>query len=91
MAANADGSFIVVWDGAGPQGSKSDIHGRRIDSTGLGFGEFQINTYTTSLQEYPALALNSEGRFVVVWQSSGSSGTDTHFYSIQGQRFQTPF
>jgi hypothetical protein len=27
------------------------------------------------------------GGFVVVWHSAGSSGTDTSFFSVQGQRF----
>jgi len=51
-------------------------------------GEFQVNTYTTSYQENPAVALDAAGDFVVVWGSDGSSGTDSSSYSIQGQRCQ---
>jgi hypothetical protein len=49
--------------------------------------EFQINTYTTDGQQAPSVAADSDGDFVVVWYSSGSSGTDTSFDSIQGQRY----
>ena len=50
-------------------------------------GQFQVNTYTTDGQRYPAVALSAGGDFVVAWQSNGSSGGDTSFESIQGQRY----
>ncbi|HEY8153160.1 MAG TPA: hypothetical protein VII72_03435 [Myxococcota bacterium] len=49
--------------------------------------QFQINTYTTHNQNYSSVATDADGDFVVVWQSYGSSGTDTSLYSIQGQRY----
>ena len=49
--------------------------------------EFQINSYTTSAQERPAVGVDASGRFVVTWQSSGSAGNDTSDGSIQVQRF----
>jgi hypothetical protein len=52
--------------------------------------EFQVNTYTTSSQSGPSVAMDPDGAFVVVWQSYGSGGTDTSGRSIQGQRFATP-
>ncbi|MEO7793343.1 MAG: hypothetical protein ABIV06_01105, partial [Thermoanaerobaculia bacterium] len=50
-------------------------------------GQFQVNTYTTSGQRYPAVAADSEGNFIVVWDSFGSSGGDTSSFSIQAQRY----
>ena len=55
-------------------------------------GEFAVNTYTTDDQF--ALASRSvvvapDGSFVVIWQSYGSSGTDTDQESVQGQRFDS--
>ena len=41
--------------------------------------EFQVNTYTTSAQELPAVAPTNAGQFVVVWQSNGGSGTRSDF------------
>jgi hypothetical protein len=51
-------------------------------------GEFQVNTYTTNYQEHPSAGVSANGKIVVVWQSFGSSGTDSSSYSIQGQRYQ---
>ena len=50
-------------------------------------GQFQVNTYTTGHQAYPAVAADAAGSFVVAWMSYGSDGTDTSSYSIQAQRF----
>ena len=33
--------------------------------------EFQVNTFTTSYQSGPSVAMGSDGSFVVVWSSSG--------------------
>ena len=39
--------------------------------------QFQVNTYTNDSQVLPAIAADAAGDFVVVWESSGSSGGDT--------------
>ena len=36
------------------------------------------------------MALDGSGGFVVVWDSNGSSGTDTSYLSVQGQRYAPP-
>ncbi len=46
-------------------------------------GELQVNSYTTSSQRLASVGLDADGDFVVVWQSSGSGGTDSSGYSIQ--------
>lgn len=45
--------------------------------------EFQVNTYTTGDQGFPALARDSNGDFVVVWRSSVLTAS-----SIRGQGFR---
>lgn len=47
--------------------------------------EFQINTYTTGDQEYPAVAADGRGGFVVVWSSDGQDG---HQDGVFGQRYR---
>ena len=93
MAAATPGGFVVVWHSEGSSGTDTDgrsIQGQRFDATGMPVGgEFQVNTYTTSLQRYPAVAPLDGGGFVVVWSSGGSSGTDTSNNSVQGQRFDS--
>ena len=51
--------------------------------------ELQANTYTTGDQQRPGVALGPDGRFVVVWESDGSSGDDAAETSIQAQPFDS--
>jgi hypothetical protein len=91
VEARADGGFVVVWRSQGSSGTdtnSSSIQSQRYASDGsLQGAQFQVNTYTTSDQAYPEVAAGADGDFVVVWQSLGSSGTDTSNRSIQGQRY----
>jgi hypothetical protein len=91
VALNSDGDFVVVWHSLGSSAgdnSSWSIQGQRYNSSGtVQGGEFQINRYTTNAQFRPAIALDSDGDFVVVWYSNGSYGNDTDSTSIQGQRF----
>ena len=91
VASFEDGGFVVVWSDDGSYDSDTDgktVQGQRLDSDGdpVG-GQFQVNTYTTSYQEFPNVAADSDGNFMVVWKSAGSSGTDTSAGSIQGQLY----
>jgi len=47
--------------------------------------QFQVNTIITSSQDQPAVAADSAGNFVVVWQSYGSGGDDSSGRSIQAR------
>ena len=51
--------------------------------------EFQVNTYTTGYQREVTLAADSTGRFVVVWTSDGSFGSDSNAVSIQARRYDS--
>ena len=46
--------------------------------------EFQVNSYTTNDQTYPAVASDAAGNFVVVWRGGGQDGSGA---GIFGQRF----
>src|SRR5262245_42858006 len=76
VAADADGNFVVVWEG--PVGSSSRSFGPRFDGSGnpLG-GDFQINTTTYSTQRQVSVASDSAGNFAVVWNSYGNPGGST--------------
>jgi hypothetical protein len=66
-------------------GDRFGIVGQRYDAAGLPQGgEFLVNTYTTSEQHYPVLAVDADGRFVVVWQSYTQDGGD---WGVFGQRY----
>jgi hypothetical protein len=86
------GNFVVAWQSDGSSGSDTSgtsIQGQRYDSAGAAVGtEFQVNTYTTDGQTAPAIAVATDGRFVVVWASVKSDGLDADG-SIQGQVFDS--
>jgi hypothetical protein len=43
--------------------------------------EFQVNTYTTGLQDNPAVAAAADGGFVVSWRSSGQDGSASGIFA----------
>jgi hypothetical protein len=64
------GRFVVVWHSQNQDGSQLGIFGRRFDSGGAPLAvEFQVNSYSTQLQAYPAVSITPGGDFVVVWES----------------------
>ncbi len=93
VAADADGNFVLVWESAG---SDTDTDHTSIlgqlyaaDGSAIG-GEFQVNTYTTGYQDYPAVGMASDGAFVVVWESGGqfgAPGPDGDGSGIAGRRY----
>ncbi|MCP3961492.1 MAG: ricin-type beta-trefoil lectin domain protein, partial [bacterium] len=90
-ATLADGGFVVLWhsyDSIGSDTYSASIQGRRYAVGGTPVGsEFQVNSYTTFGQLNPSVAALTDGGFVAVWKSFGSSGSDSSFFSIQGRRF----
>ena len=89
VAMDADGDFIVVWeDRDNPDGDRSAVIARRFASNGSPVGgEFIVNTYTTRFQGSPAVAMDPDGDFVVVWDSDG--GQDGDDRGVFGQRFDS--
>ena len=86
VAMDSDGDFMVAWMSY-QDGSASGIYAQRYDNTGAAQGaEFRVNTYTTSQQRYPAVAMDSDGNFVVAWEDSGQEGSQ----GIYAQRFISP-
>ena len=74
IAMNADGTAVVVW--RSPQDDLgaifgAGVYGQRLDAAGAKVGgEFLVNTYTTSTQAGPAVAMSAAAR-------SSSSGRAT--------------
>ncbi|MGB5575677.1 MAG: hypothetical protein WBO69_20085 [Thermoanaerobaculia bacterium] len=91
VAVEPQGDFVVVWMSDGSYGTDTSgysIQAQRYGANGAPVGgEFQVNAYTTNFQGTPAVAVEPQGDFVVVWESDGSYGTDTSSSSIQGQLY----
>jgi hypothetical protein len=85
VASDVSGNFVVVWRSRDQDGSGWGVFGQRFNAAGLPQGsEFQVNSYTTSLQQGPAVSSAANGNFVVAWQSHGQDGSG---YGVFGQRF----
>jgi len=85
IAMDADGDFVIVWQSFGQDGSSNGIYAQRYDAAGMAQGsEFLVNTTTTSAQQAPAVAMDSDGDFVITWESSGQDGSS---YGIYAQRY----
>src|SRR5262249_36138013 len=92
VASDPTGGFVVVWqsNGAAPAARDPDgVFARRFDSTAAPLGaEFQVNSYTTGSQREPAVAIDGDGNFVVVWDSIGyRGGQDGSQGGVFGQHF----
>jgi len=84
VAREPGGNFVVVWTSNTQDGSGLGVFGQRYDAAGAPLGgEFRVNTYTTGAQYLASVAMDSTGRFVVVWNSIGQEGN----FSIFGQRY----
>lgn len=89
VTLDPQGRFAVVWDSFGSHGndtSQESIQMRIFDSAGRPLtDQFQVNSYTTGSQTGPDLTIDPFGRFLVVWSSEGSGGTDQASSSVQGR------
>ena len=86
VAAGKGGRRVFVWtDRLSHDGHNSGVFSRIIESGKTSQDKIaQVNTYTKTNQESPAVAMDSQGNYVVVWQSSFQ---DVDFWGVFGQRF----
>jgi hypothetical protein len=89
ITALANGGFVLTWASSNQAGAGSsfDIYARRYDANGAAQGnEFLINTYTTSIQDAPAVAALANGGFVVTWESLNQALAGSG-YDIYARRY----
>jgi hypothetical protein len=89
IALDADGDFVVAWQSGYQDGysDRSSVYAQRFSSAGVAQGgEFRVNTYTTSGQSNPTIAMDEDGDFVIVWHSSDQDGDH---YGIYAQRYNS--
>ena len=91
--AGADsGEFLVVWTADGSLGddlADLSIQARVYDGMGNPLAnQVQVNSFTANNQRLARVAA-SDDRFVVTWESDGSSGFDISGLSAQARRVDT--
>lgn len=71
VAMDSSGNFVVVWQG--PQAiedTNEDIFAQRFDANGQPLaGEFTVNSYTNGRQLSPSVAIDNQGKFIIIWES----------------------
>jgi len=85
---DGSGNFVVVWQDK--RNGNLDIYGQRYNSNGTTqSGNFKINDYNTgsSTQWDPAIAVDSSGNFMVVWNDERNEGTGNP--DVYGQRYNS--
>lgn len=91
IAMNSTGDFVITWTDVDPDSTSRDqtgVYAQRCKLSATGSstigGEFQVNTYTSGLQNSSSVAIDSAGDFVITWQSSYQDGST---YGVFGQAF----
>lgn len=73
VAMNAGGGFVLAWRGADAAGDE-DIFAAVYGPNGAPVAPaFRVNEQTAGYQQYPSVAMDGEGSFVVVWQNDPTS------------------
>jgi hypothetical protein len=69
VAVATGGEFTVAWHTDTVDQNQQGVFAARYDASGIAQGaEFKVNTYTGGAKQYPAVAADVAGHFVVVWE-----------------------
>ena len=87
VAMEPTGQYAIAWQFT-QQGSSPGIEAQRFDTNGnaLITSPIVLSTPESYFQQSPAVAIDSEGDFVVAWQSYGVGGTASPLATILAQR-----
>jgi len=83
-AIDKNGNFVITWQSS--QSTNWDIFMQRYSADGSKLGsEYQVNTYTTSDQMHPVIAMDNNGNFVIEYWSNGQESN----WSVFTKRFDS--
>ena len=89
IAAAPDGRFVVVWEGEG-DGDGWGIFARAFGPDDRPLGPaIQVNSRRTGDQVVPRVAVQGDGRFLVIWQSPDERGVrklSGQYFAADGRR-----
>jgi hypothetical protein len=73
IAMDDGGNFVAAWVTYSGGKRLNDVYARRFaaDGTPIDAQSVLVNTYTTGAQQWPSVAMDSDGDFVVTWLSQG--------------------
>jgi hypothetical protein len=94
VAMDADGDFVVAWETKVANSDNFDIFARRYNSGGIAQGGAFVahEIGLTGDQQDPAIAMDDEGNFAIVWENNvGTGNIKAQLYTASGVPIQTPF
>ena len=68
IAMDNAGNFVITWTSANQDGSGYGVYAQRFNASGVGQGEFSVNTATANDQMHSQVAMDAAGNFVIVWE-----------------------
>lgn len=83
IAQNRNGAFVVAWAASGVDDdvalnadpNSTGVYVQRYDNQGAPLDStIRVNTTTLNAQDNPDVAIQSNGSFIVVWESDGQDG-----------------
>lgn len=82
IAIDTWGNLIICWHSWQEDDQAYDISARIFDKIGTAKGlEFQVNSISEDWQVFPSIAVDSEGSFIITWQSRGQDGDSFGIYA----------
>ncbi|MBI3464151.1 MAG: right-handed parallel beta-helix repeat-containing protein, partial [Planctomycetes bacterium] len=85
IARNGAGDFVIAWTSQNQDGSSDGVYAQRYNAAGERQGpEFQVNTFVTSAQSRPTVAVAASGEFLIAWESFLQDGLP---WGIYAQRY----
>ncbi|ABG58183.1 T9SS type A sorting domain-containing protein [Cytophaga hutchinsonii] len=82
VAMDDAGNFVITWQSDKQDGDSYGVYAQRYNAAGAAQGtEFRVNTVTENQQQYPAIGMDSDGDFAIVWE------TVTDSYDVYVQRY----
>ncbi len=88
VALDADGDFVVTWTNY--RDGEADVYARVFASDGTAQGDaFLVHAYTEGEQNWPDVAMDPQGDFVVTWSSYGqeNGGDAGSLWGVYGRQF----
>ena len=94
VAMDSDGDFVVTWTSVGQDGTSvtaaEGVYARRYDTGGgAASNVFQVNKTTDLAQQRSRVAMDSDGDFIVTWESFQDRGTsdEPSSFGVYAQRY----
>jgi hypothetical protein len=82
IAMDSQGNFVVVWEDDQDDNGKYQIYARGFYANGNGrFSDKVVNSVASGQQKNPAVAMDSQGNFVVAWEDDQDDNGKYQIYA----------